>query len=67
MNIHEGLHRLILRRRWINWFFRLPKVNGVHTMTKRIFNLSNRLERWRPIVQAVVLPKISVDDSMASG
>ena len=63
MNIHDAIHRLVLRKRWLNWSSRNYFVGcysypfGLHVM------LSNRLTAFRPILPSCTLPKFPVDGS----
>ena len=47
MTIHDELHRLILRTRWINWSLRNFQP-GDYELGGRFFVLSERLSRWKP-------------------
>jgi hypothetical protein len=42
--IHERLHALILRKRWINWCLRMMPFYPM----ERMLMLSERLAKWRP-------------------
>jgi hypothetical protein len=47
MNINEEMHRLVLRKRWINWYLR----NWKPGKNKKWKRLSKRLSRWKPTYQ----------------
>ena len=46
MNIHDEMHRLVLRSRWIRWSLKRFK-EGDRRYRWRL-RLSGRLSRWRP-------------------
>lgn len=49
MNIHEELHRLVLRHRWMRWALRYGKQNGFRPHLTYFLRLSRRLTRHKPI------------------
>lgn len=44
VDLHEELHRLVLRARWCNWLIR----SGRNPSSRRVRVLSKRLDRWKP-------------------
>lgn len=50
MNLHEELHRVILRIRWLRWINRVVNTRRRYRCSsKRVQRLSERLSNWRPI------------------
>ena len=52
MNINEGMHRLVLRVRWMKWLERrAARFNAErrNMSERRIRKLSRRLTRWAPV------------------
>ncbi len=47
MDVHDELHRWVLRRRWVRWYLRHWRPGG-RPMLDRMLRLSARLTRWRP-------------------
>jgi len=67
MNIHDALHRLVLRARWVKWLLR-EKYRRIHNGgITRSCRLSDRLHRFAPILQATTLPENFLDPSQPSG
>ncbi len=47
-DIHEEVHRLILRSRWLRWYLRYPNDGPPKKTEKKLMRLSQRLSRWKP-------------------
>lgn len=49
MTIHDKLHALVLRKRWIRWSRRNYRHGDYSLRGGRMQRLSARLTKWRPI------------------
>jgi len=50
-DIHEGINRLVLRRRWILWSLRNYRPGDYFAKGGRHIMLSERLHKWKPILK----------------